>query len=133
MISPGPANTNSPGGKAKDGGEKKRGRPAVMANRPEGERNRRRLPRGRCRRTAGVKKSGKPTLEQSVPIAGRLEKRIPLGFRAIEDNRSSIQMKLQTCGLSEEPVDFEANRALASPRLRQSLTALGFGYGLNEN
>jgi hypothetical protein len=42
-------------------------------------------------------------------------------------------MKLQTCGLSEEPVDFEANRALASPRLRQSLTALGFGYGLNEN
>jgi hypothetical protein len=99
MISPGPANTNSPGGKVKDGGEKKRGRPAVMANRPEGERNRRRRPNGCCRRTAGVKKSGKPTLEQSFPISGRLEKRIPLGFRAIEDNRSTIQIKLQTCGL----------------------------------
>jgi hypothetical protein len=81
MISPGPANTNSPGGKVKDGGEKKRG------------------PNGCCRRTAGVKKSGKPTLEQSFPISGRLEKRIPLGFRAIEDNRSTIQIKLQTCGL----------------------------------
>ena len=38
----------------------------------------------------------------------------------------------RTGGWREDPADNDTGRTCAAPRLRQSLAALGCGYGLNE-
>ena len=51
--------------------------------------------------------------------------------------RGDVQPRSRTGGLREDPVEearrtIKATRLFAAPRLRQSLSALGCGYGLNK-